>query len=108
VERPDRRLCRFSETLPGQSGTRNTLHRDGIFDIDAGVGKTFLMPYSEHHRLQIRAEAFNLTNSVRFDPTTIQGSLINQSTLRQTDPDADTATTDSVRRAIHLVSGSKP
>ena len=82
---PAAAFAAFSETLPGQSGSRNTLRGDGIFDIDTGIGKSWVMPYSEHHRLQIRAEAFNLTNSVRFDPSctgssssTACGTLINQ------------------------------
>ena len=58
-----------SGTMPGQSGSRNTLRGDGFFDIDTGVYKTFTMPYSEHHKFTIRWESYNLTNSVRFDPT---------------------------------------
>ncbi len=53
--------------MPGQSGGRNNLRGAGLFNIDMGVGKMFTMPYSEHHKLQIRGEAFNLTNSVVFD-----------------------------------------
>lgn len=59
----------FMETMAGQSGSRNTIRGDGFFDIDSGVYKTFTMPYSEHHKLTIRWETYNLTNSVRFDPT---------------------------------------
>ena len=59
----------FQETMPGQSGSRNTMRGDGFFDIDTGVYKSFTMPYSERHRLTFRWEAYNVTNSVRFDPT---------------------------------------
>jgi hypothetical protein len=61
-------LAAFSFDLPGQSGSRNTLRGAGNFDIDLGVGKRWIMPYSEKHSIQLRAEAFNITNSVRFDP----------------------------------------
>ena len=37
-----------------------------MFGIDLALGKRFQMP-SEGHSLQFRAEAFNLTNSVRFN-----------------------------------------
>jgi hypothetical protein len=57
----------FREDFPGESGGRNNLRGAGLFNIDMGIGKTFTMPYSEHHKLQIRGEAFNLTNSVIFD-----------------------------------------
>jgi hypothetical protein len=65
----------FEFTLPGISGSRNTLRGDGIFMINMGAGKRFLMPYSERHSIQFRAEAFNLTNSVRFDPRSLSLSL---------------------------------
>jgi hypothetical protein len=57
----------WREDFPGESGGRNNLRGAGLFNIDMGVGKTFTMPYSEHHKLQIRGEAFNVTNSVIFD-----------------------------------------
>jgi Carboxypeptidase regulatory-like domain len=66
---PKAAFAAFQETLPGQSGSRNTMRGSGFFDIDTGVYKTFTMPYSEHHHLTIRWESYNLTNSVRFDPT---------------------------------------
>jgi hypothetical protein len=59
----------FMETMPGQSGSRNTMRGDGFFDIDTGLYKTFTMPYSDHHKLTVRWESYNVTNSVRFDPT---------------------------------------
>ena len=65
---PTAAFAAFQETFAGQSGSRNTLRGNGFFDIDSGVYKSFTMPYSEHHRLEIRWETFNLTNSVRFDP----------------------------------------
>ena len=57
----------FGLTLPGQSGSRNTLRGDGVFNIDASVTKNFTMFYNENHKLQFRVESFNVTNSVRFD-----------------------------------------
>jgi len=41
---------------------------NGLFNIDSGLYKVFTMPYSEHHKLQIRWEMYNVTNSVIFDP----------------------------------------
>jgi len=68
-QNPAAAFAAFGETMAGQSGSRNTLRGDGFFNIDTGVYKTFTMPYSEHHKLTIRWEAYNVTNSVRFDPT---------------------------------------
>jgi hypothetical protein len=65
---PKTELAAWSFTLPGQSGSRNTIRGAGNFDIDTGVSKRWIMPYSERHSLQLRWETFNLTNSVRFDP----------------------------------------
>lgn len=65
----------FDFTLPGQTGSRNTLRGPGLFNLDASMSKTFLMPWSEKHKIQFRAEVFNLTNSVAFDVNTASLSL---------------------------------
>lgn len=54
-------------TLPGQSGSRNSVRVDGVFQMNLSVGKRFWMPYSENHTLQFRWETFNITNTNRFD-----------------------------------------
>ena len=71
----------FGLTLPGQSGSRNTLRGDGVFNIDGSLSKVFNMPWSENHKLQFRAEVFNLTNSVRFDVSTMSLNVGAQSTF---------------------------
>ena len=65
----------FALTLPGQSGSRNTLRGDGVFNLDGSLSKVFNMPYSENHKLQFRAEVFNLTNTVRFDVADVSLNL---------------------------------
>ncbi len=54
----------FVEAPPGQFGNvgRNTVNAPGTFGIDAELHKAFTMPYSEHHLLQLRFEAFNVLN----------------------------------------------
>jgi hypothetical protein len=54
----------FVEAPVGQFGNvgRNTMSAPGIFDIDAEVHKNWVMPWSEHHQLSLRVEAFNLLN----------------------------------------------
>ena len=52
--------------MVGGIGQRNNLRGNGIFSVDLAIGKRFQMP-AEGHSLQFRAEAFNLTNSVRFN-----------------------------------------
>jgi len=64
---PKAAFAAFSETMAGQSGSRNTLRGDGFFDIDSGLFKNFKV--TERVGLQFRWESYNLTNSVRFDPT---------------------------------------
>ena len=64
---PTAALADFANTLPGQSGSRNTLRGDGIFNIDSSLSKSFTMPWKDTHSIQFRAEVFNVTNSVRFD-----------------------------------------
>jgi hypothetical protein len=60
-------IDQFAFTLPGATGNRNILRGDGYFTIDTNLAKSFTMPYKESHRLQLRWETFNVTNSVRFD-----------------------------------------
>lgn len=50
---------------PGETGARNILRLPGYVDFDAGLGKTFHMPWSEKHTLQIRWDTFNVTNTQR-------------------------------------------
>jgi hypothetical protein len=70
---PGAAFSAFDLTFPGNSGTRNVIRGDGFFTIDMSLDKRFLMPWSEKHSLQFRAEVFNLTNTARFD--------VNQSSL---------------------------
>jgi hypothetical protein len=66
---PAAAFAAFREDFPGESGGRTNLRGAGFFDIDSGVYKNFTMPWNENHKLQFRWESYNLTNSVRFDPT---------------------------------------
>ncbi len=65
----------FTFAYPGQSGTRNPMIGDGVYEWDAGLNKTFTL--TERTKLQLRWEAFNVTNSVRFDPQSITANQTN-------------------------------
>lgn len=66
---PAATLAEWEFTLPGQSGSRNTVRIDGRSNFDIALAKRFLMPYSEKHSVQFRWETFNVFNQVRFgDP----------------------------------------
>ena len=51
----------------GEIGSRNAFRSPGYWNIDAALSKKIQMPWSENHRVTLRAEAFNLTNSVWFN-----------------------------------------
>lgn len=55
----------FRNAYPGETGDRNILRLPGYVNIDLGLGKSFNLPWSEKHKLQIRFEAFNVTNTQR-------------------------------------------
>lgn len=74
---PTAAFSAFDLTFPGQTGGRNVIRGDGFFTIDGALSKRFTMPYNEHHSFQIRAEAFNLTNTVRFDVNQLSLSMSN-------------------------------
>jgi hypothetical protein len=65
----------FRQAYPGESGNRNPLRGDGYYTWDAGLDKTFQV--YERTKLQFRWEVFNVTNSVRFDPHSVDANLDN-------------------------------
>ncbi len=64
---PAAALAAFAPANVGPVGPRNNLRGHGVFTIDLGVSKRFHLPF-RGQSLQVRAEAFNLTNAVRFKP----------------------------------------
>ena len=72
---PKAALAGYMEQMPGQTGGRNQLRGQGYFDIDTGLYKNFTMPWNEKQKLQFRWEAYNVTNTVRLDPTSANLSL---------------------------------
>lgn len=65
----------FDNTYAGQVGNRNVVRGDGFFTIDTALSKRFKMPFKEQHTLQVRAEAFNLTNTPVFDVNQLSLSI---------------------------------
>ena len=49
----------------GETGDRNVLRLVGYVNLDVGLSKSFDMPWSEKQKLQVRFEAFNVTNTQR-------------------------------------------
>lgn len=56
----------FRSPLPGESGTRNVLRVPSYITLDAGLAKSFQMPWNENHRITFRWDVFNVTNTARF------------------------------------------
>lgn len=56
----------FRSSYPGDTGGRNYLRLPHYVNLDAGMGKTWKMPYNEHHALQFRWEVFNVSNTQEF------------------------------------------
>jgi Carboxypeptidase regulatory-like domain/TonB-dependent Receptor Plug Domain len=72
-QHPDLAEAAFRPEWPGESGVRNNVIGDGMFDIDTGVSKDFSL--GEQRRLEFSWQAFNATNSVRYDVRAAQPSL---------------------------------
>ena len=62
---PKEALDAFEPEYPGGIGTRNPIRGDGVFNIDSSLSKRFFI--REGHSLRLIWDAFNLTNTVRFD-----------------------------------------
>lgn len=56
----------FRSPQPGETGARNILRYPGFISLDTGLYKSFAMPWSEKHKLTIRWETFNITNTQHF------------------------------------------
>ena len=56
----------FRNAYPGETGPRNFFRMPGYVDVDLGLGKSWKMPYSENHQLQLRWDVFNVTNTQHF------------------------------------------
>lgn len=59
----------FKQNAPGTFGTlgRNTERGPGLATVDASLFKAFAMPWAEGHRLEFRAEGFNVFNRVNLN-----------------------------------------
>jgi hypothetical protein len=80
---PAAALASYDFTLPGESGQRNGIRGQGLFSVDLGLGKRFTLftIKDRPHTLQVRGEAFNVTNTVRFDPAGVQIAIDTPSTF---------------------------
>jgi hypothetical protein len=63
---PEAAYNSFRSPFPGESGDRNRLRLPSYFVIDMGLQKQFGMPWSENHKLGIKWEVFNVTNTPIF------------------------------------------
>ncbi len=77
VQDPNSAINQFRAALPGESGQRNNLRGPGTFTIDSSVSKNWNL--TERQTLRFSAEAFNLTNTPRFDVGTMQLGLAGNS-----------------------------
>ena len=63
----------FRPEWPGESGARNNVIGDGMFNLDTGLNKAFSL--GENKRLEFSWQAFNALNDVRYDVRGAQPSL---------------------------------
>jgi hypothetical protein len=60
---PDAAYQSFRNAKPGETGDRNVFRLPGYFNLDIGLTKSFTI--KENHKLELRFEAFNVTNTQR-------------------------------------------
>ena len=70
-------------TMPGGSGSRNSLESPAFSSVDMAIHKSFRMPWNENDRIQARVSAYNLFNTVNFSTTSIALSPSSQGTFGQ-------------------------
>jgi hypothetical protein len=65
----------FREPFPGEAGQRNNLRGPGFFSIDASLSKRWIMPWKDSHSVKLAWSVYNVTNSKRFDPLSLNSFL---------------------------------
>jgi hypothetical protein len=71
---PNDALRHFAYTRPGGVGSRNALRGPSYFSLDVGIHKRIALPGGPSRRLELRATAFNLLNTVNFATTYFQNT----------------------------------
>lgn len=56
----------FRSPLPGETGDRNQIRYPAFYTLDMGLAKSFDMPWKETHKLGLRWDVFNVTNTPIF------------------------------------------
>jgi hypothetical protein len=69
----------------GNAG-RNVATGYGLFQLDLGIGKSFLLPWREGMRVQFRSEMFNATNHTNFRNANLNRSAAGFGQVRSTFP----------------------
>jgi hypothetical protein len=59
-------LLSFRDPFPGEAGDRNVFRNPGYFSLDAGLYKTWGLPWSENQSITFRWEVYNVTNTQTF------------------------------------------
>ncbi len=62
----DAAYASFRTPHPGETGTRNAIRYPSSFNIDAGLAKSFDMPWKEGHKINFRWDVFNVSNTPIF------------------------------------------
>jgi len=68
---PEEAMKGFRTPHPGETGSRNPIRFPGAHNLDAGLAKSFKMPWKEGHKATIRWDVFNVTNTPYFDGQSI-------------------------------------
>lgn len=63
---PDQAFANWRTPHPGETGSRNPIRYPGTWNIDAGIAKSFNMPWREGHKITFRVDTFNVTNTPFF------------------------------------------
>jgi hypothetical protein len=68
---PDAAYASFRTPHPGETGTRNAIRLPGSINLDAGLAKSFDLPWKEGHKVTFRWDVFNVTNTPIFSTQAI-------------------------------------
>jgi len=71
----------FTYAFPGESGVKNNVRGQGFMTTDMNLQKSWKIPHTETHMLQLRWSLYNVFNNVRFDAFSMQDEADSHNTF---------------------------
>lgn len=96
----------FRNAYPGEAGARNYLRQPSYMNVDLGLAKSFVMPWSENQQLQLRWDVFNVANYQPFgavDSSRTGLGIVRDPALRGSNPSSNFSNFTNIQGAPRVM-----